>query len=327
MRKMFFAGCIAVMMVVSCSVDDTAQTAERGTIGFNTFVNKSTRGASDDITTANITNFGVYGFITDATGLLFNNETVTGSGGSWTYTNTQYWTAGATYWFSAIAPTTSPNWTYDTNNTTAGGVITFTNADGKQDLLYAYSGEITCSDPVTQSAVPFTFDHLLARVKFSFTNAMGNENTTLVVKDVTITDADTKATCNVSAAQASRAWTLAADNTTGSLVFGDVLSADAAIANNETSATDHLYMIPQNKTYKLSFTVSMLQGDVEVDSWTHEDVVVPAVDMQSGYSYVFSAELNPNNVDPEEELKPIEFTVTAVTEWQEFEAATALTDY
>ncbi len=324
MKKIFLVG-LAAAMFASCSSDETLQVAQNNkAIGFSSFVNKSTRGAAHDITTANISNFSVYGFMESANGQIFDNEAVTGSGSEWTYGETQYWTAGKNYWFSAIAPTTDANWSYATNDVTTGGIITFDNTTGEQDLLYAYSGMVECKELSAMDKVGFTFNHLLSRVKFNFTNAMGNDNTTLKVTRVVIMDANNKATCNVSLnaatenSAANYTWTLAEDNVKGELAF---TPNTENIANGSALATDHKYMIPRNQTYKLNFIVEMYQGEVLADVFTHEGVEIPAVDMKSGYSYMFSAELNSTNIDPEEELYPIEFTVTTVKEWEDFNDA------
>lgn len=319
MKKLFLIGLAATAMLTSCSNDETVDMVQSKAIGFESFVNKSTRGVADDLTNTSIENFSVYGFVNSVGGQIFTNERVGGSGtgasGNWTYTNTQYWTAGQKYYFSAIAPADDPQWTYNVNNTTAGGIITFENGDGTQDLLYDYSGEIECTDPASQGKVGFTFKHLLARVKFNFTNNMLNENTKLVVHDVKITDANNKATCDV--ANGGKVWTLIEGNTV-ELAFNAVPGAETKIAKDASIATDHKYMIPQNQTYKLSFVVDMYQGTERVKSFTHTDVEIPAVDMVAGNSYMFTAALNPDNIGGgEEKLYPIEFTVTSVDNWDD----------
>lgn len=323
MKKIFLIGMATAAILASCSNDETVEMVQPKAIGFESFVDKSTRGVAEDLTTTNIQDFGVYGFMTDATGVIFANEKVSKSESEepeaeekWGYTNTQYWTANKDYWFSAIAPHTGAQWTYDVNSKVEGGIITFDNKEGKQDLLYAYSDKITCTDPATQGKVSFTFSHLLSRVKFNFSNAMGNENTFLVVKEVTITDANSKATCDVSVA--TKSWTLAADNAKGNLVFDAVPNAETKIANNAAIATDHKYMIPQTQTYTLNFKVEMYQGKILANTYTHTGVTVPQVAMQPGYSYIFNAELTPDNIDPEGKLYPIEFDVTDVDNWEEF---------
>ena len=314
MKKTLILASVCAAMLASCDKTETVEAPEAKAISFaNIFVDKSTR--ATDLTNENIADFGVYGFIDNVGGALFTNEKVYGSGtgdsADWKYDNTQYWTAGKDYWFSAIAPHTDAKWTYDANNNVEGGIITFEN-DGTQDLLYAYSGKVACNDPATQGKVAFTFNHLLSRVKFNFTNAMGNDNTTIKVTAVTITNANTKATCDVSAA--TKTWTSAADNT-DAFEFGNVTADDAVIANGKSSDTDHLYLIPQYQSYELTFSVEVFQGDVMTGS-SEKTVELPTVDMRAGNSYVFTAELNPDNV-LDEKLYPIEFTVTEVTEWEE----------
>lgn len=319
-------GLAATAMLTSCSNDENVDMpAQKNAIAFSTFVNKSTR--ATDIDNTNISNFSVYGFIENASGVIFNNEAVTGSGvgagGNWTYDNTQYWTPSKNYYFTAIAPTTEAAWTFAplTGNATGqGGTISLTNA-GTQDLLYAYK---TASTPATITAAPakvaFEFNHLLSRVKFNFTNAMGNDNTKLKITSVKITDANTKASIDVvDFNMTSSTWTLANDNTTTAFDFGAIAEA---IANNGNKDTDHMYLIPQNQKYTMEFVVEVYAGNVLVATYNHtgdKAVDVPAVDMKLGRSYVFKAELNGKNINPEEELYPIEFNVVTVNEWVDWD--------
>lgn len=324
MKKILMIGLAAAAMLTSCSNDENVEMpAQKNAIAFNTFVNKSTR--ATDIDNSNISNFSVYGFIENAGGVIFNNEAVTGSGtgasGNWTYANTQYWTPSKNYYFTAIAPTTDAAWTFAPltgSATRQGGTISFTNA-GTQDLLYAYKS-VTSPATITATVpakVGFEFNHLLSRVKFNFANAMGNENTTLKITSVKITDANTKASIDVADFNmASSAWTLAADNTTTAFNFGAI--ADA-IAKDGNADTDHMYLIPQNQKYTMEFVVEVYAGDVLVATYSHtgeKAVEIPAVDMKLGHSYVFKAELNYKNINPEEELYPIVFNVETVNDWE-----------
>ena len=157
-------------------------------------------------------------------------------------------------------------------------------------------------------------------MKFNFTNAMGNDNTTLKITSVKITDANTKASINVADFNmTSSAWTLADDNATTAFDFGAI--ADA-ITKDGNADTDHLYLIPQNQQYTMEFVVEVYAGDVLVATYNHtgdKAVEVPAVDMKLGHSYVFKAELNYQNINPDEELYPIVFNVETVNEWENWE--------
>ncbi len=322
MKKLFLS-MAAVAMLASCSNDEIVEQAQeqKAAIGFKTFVDKSTRGIANDITTDGtngtttaISNFSVWGFMESINGTVFTDESVTLNSNKWGYTNTQYWTGGKTYYFSAIAPTTARQWSY-TADAVAGGKITFENSAGTQDLLYE-SKTLTCDeDPSKQNEVDLTFEHLLSRVKFEFTNGLGNTNITLDVKNVTITNAVNKASIDM--AVANPVWTPlpSGENLTNSLNFGNAED----IAKSSSVETDHLYMIPQNQTYTLNFTVEMYQGTVLAETFTHTAVTVPQVNMELGHSYIFSTTLTAESIVPgDDKLHPIEFTVTKVEKWDTF---------
>ena len=70
-------------------------------------------------------------------------------------------------------------------------------------------------------------------------------------------------------------------------------------------------MISANRAYNLTFTVELYQGGHLAGTYNHT-VTVPAVNMLRGYSYNFTAKIDASNVDPDTELRPIEFEVTGV---------------
>ncbi len=319
MKKAFFiVSAIAAMMMASCIKDENIEmpASSKSPIEFRSFVNKSTRA---DITTGNITAFRVFGFVEQASGKIFSDELVTGSGtgqdATWTYSNTQYWIPGKEYYFTAIAPAEAADRTWSftplAEGSGQGGKITINN-NGQQDLIYAFSGVRTDSPLMyAPDKVAFTFNHLLSRVKFNFTNLMGNDLTTLTIKNVAITNANTGAEIDFeNFDMTSSEWTLTGGTTT--FTFG----IDAPIANNDNGNTQHMYLIPQNQTYNMTFSVDVKAGDDVIATYNHE-VTIPQVDMKMGHSYVFSAELNFQNINPDQELFPIEFTVSEVNDWHD----------
>ena len=158
---------------------------------------------------------------------------------------------------------------------------------------------------------------------FEFENAM-DDNSTINVTGVTITNANTKATATLGA---TATWALADDNATAALNFGDVLlDAEATdYAPGAAKATDHKYMIPATSAgqkYTVTFVVTRHHSGV-TDQYNHE-VEIPAVTMEQGKSYKFTAELNAQNItggDPDDpdnpQLCPIQFTAT-VSDWDGF---------
>lgn len=319
----------AVAMLASCSNDETTGKAVKGNaIQFDGFVNKSVKGVDDDITNDNFASFQVWGLMSkgEQTGHPFIGTTVTKSGSDWTYTTPVYWENGYNYSFVAIAPAG-----FGTFNapTTVGqyGTIDFNNGEGTTDLIYAIDGTYVTDAVSTEGQCPgpidLTFNHLLSRVKFAFENAM-DDGSTINVTAVTITNANTKATATLGQ---TATWALAADNSTASLTFGNViLDAEATdYAENVTKATDHKYMIPAtsaDQKYTVTFTVTRHHSSV-TDQYNHE-VELPVVTMEPGKSYQFVAELNAENItggDPDDpnnpELCPIKFTAE-VEPWEDF---------
>lgn len=319
----------AVAMLASCSNDETTGKAVKGNaIQFDGFVNKSVKGAANDLNNTTFTSFQVWGLMSKGgqTGTPFVGTTVTKSGSEWTYTTPVYWENGYNYSFVAIAP--AGFGTFNAPDKVGEyGSIDFENGEGTTDLIYdiddyyvtnAVSTTTTCPGPIN-----FTFNHLLSRVKFAFENAM-DDGSTINVTAVTITNANTKATATLGE---TATWALAADNSTASLAFGNVILDDPATdyAAGVTKATDHKYMIPAtsaDQKYTVTFTVTRHHSGV-TDQYDHE-VEIPAVTMEQGKSYQFTAELNAQNItggDPDDpdnpQLCPIQFTST-VSDWDGF---------
>ena len=104
--------------------------------------------------------FSVWGgYDGDATG-VFNNETVTYNGTTWTYTGgDRYWVFEETYDFYAVYPKGVGSCDKD-------GMITVSNFDTKDgvDLMTADNTDITYKTGAQTAPVSFTFRHELARV-------------------------------------------------------------------------------------------------------------------------------------------------------------------
>ena len=167
MKKLFVMTLAATAMLASCSSDDTMEVPQsKSAITFAAFINKSVR--ATDATLANLGSISVYGW-RDAD-CIFNKQIVTvGTDGKGTYTPVQYWQAGHTYSFEAVAPTSVDGASFTAKST--GGSFNYTN-DASIDLLYAKAADVTTASSLTGNpgAVHFTFKHLLSRVKFTFNN-------------------------------------------------------------------------------------------------------------------------------------------------------------
>ena len=312
MKNFLFLSIAAIAMLASCTKDEMVEVNPQNAIGFETFVNKSTR--VTDVTTTNLKAFGVYGW--RGTVQIFNAQAVTANNGVCTYSPLQYWVGGYNYTFEAIAPQSGNNGV--TFNADKGAsTITFV-SDSETDLIYATgSKDLTSTTDLTTTPgeVKLEFNHLLSRVKFSFVNGFpANSDVKLTVTNVRIDNAGTTAICTPS----TKTWAAA----TASSIVNFASTAVVDIAGGASAETEHKYLIPADiKNYTVSFTVVMTQGDVS-DTFKHTVTLsTNALELEAGKSYDLTATLDAQNIDPDGDLFPIEFTAT-VTPWNDFTEVT-----
>lgn len=312
----------AAAMLTACSNDTEVAMPKQDAISFDGFVNKSTRATEEtDIENLKTKGFGVFGYMDNKNGRVFTNEKVTFTNNAWTYTNKQYWTAGKNYWFFALAPhNTADRYEFTpADNLDEGGTIKANIGVGEYDLIFAKSAKITTPDPLeSMEKVPFTFDHLLSRVKFCFKNSLGNNNTSFVVSNVSIEGFVNKGTYTIN----TEKWALDGNAEGTGLSFGSTES----ILNGQEGITDYKFMFPTDESeegvaYVVNFVVKVSQGSAEASTYTHR-VLLPQTKMVKGHSYRFTAELDAENINPDGTLLPIEFTVDTVNEWGEWENVT-----
>lgn len=313
MRNLFLIGMAAVgMMCASCSSDENVEMANnKNAIEFKTFVNNSTR-IANDATTDNLMKFKIWGRFEskDGTkkGAPFVARDMTKTGGVWSYgTPVVYWEKDYKYSFQALAPHDAYTFTAPTEYG-EWGLLTFDNKIGETDLIYAakdcslYSGG-SCPGPVN-----LTFDHLLSRVRFQFTNGM-DDGSEVRVTDVKITNAYANGTATLAASIDAVVWTTSNPK---DLVFGNM----TAKVDDKTGRSDHKYMIPTTAAteYTITFNVTRVHHGV-TDVYNHTAKVSLA--LQPNKSYQLTATLNKDNINPGETLCPIEFAVS-VNPWENF---------
>lgn len=327
----------AVAALAACTSEQTIVAPQNEAIGFDTFVDNSTR--ANDVTTETIENFGfgVYASVTNGagqSGLILTNEEVSYNG-TWGYSNTQYWVAGNDYNFTAIAPYQAgedATWTYapEDGKMAQYGVISFNNRDAaaNQDLVFASASRKVTEAPTAQpEAVKFTFNHMLSRVRFSFANGFQSAgNIELAVSNVHITDAYAEGTLAVEGGAPAAAWTNLAEKNLD-VNFGVVAYDNSAVEFEATAAeriaegkklsSEYFYLIPNAEAtaYEVTFDVTLFQAGVEIDTYSH--TVELACAMNRGVSYDIKTTLTEKNTS-DEVIYPIEFTVEAVNNWEEY---------
>lgn len=304
------------LALTACNNDETVEVAKGNAIGFSSFVDKSTRGAADDVSLAKLGSIEVYGWRGDHQ--IFNKQQVTvNADGEGSYSPIQYWEANYTYNFEAIAPKDGEKGVTFAANVN-GGTITFVN-DAITDLLYSKASPLTTAEKLTATPgkVNFNFSHELARVKFTFKNTFPEYAAAKIsVKDVKITNAYKNGTITPAATDAK--WN-ATDNTLQVSFANPAENAPTnLVASTGVGETDHMYLIPTAKeeSYIVEFTVTLDQNGATTN---YHHVVTFKATQNQGKSYNYVAEINQNNINPNpnEQLYPIEFTAN-VENWGAF---------
>jgi hypothetical protein len=320
MKKIIFS-VLAVAALAACQKNEVICTPDPGAIAFNgAYVDMATRAnaAVDPSTTTNtIESFDVWGFMDDATGKVFVGETVTKNGGEWTYKNTQYWAPGHTYYFAALSNHTE-NTVVNVENANEYGLgnIKFTVTEGDQDLLYAAAGPIAAPAATATSVAPvqLAFNHMLSKVKFTFTNGFTNELATIDVKNIQM-EVPATADINVNVADwwSTNCW--ANYDGTATIAFGDACAKTAIGVSQECDDERIILPAGNDVVYTVTFDVVLYQGD-KVAYEGKKTVEIKGVALEIGKAYNFTAELNASNITAEgNELLPIEFTVVEVKDW------------
>lgn len=318
-KYMIFAGVAALATLASCSNNETVDAPKGYAIGFRSMIDKNQTRGAQELKTDNLSAFKVWGYAADD--LNFDGVEVAKEeeATDFTYSPLQYWEAGKEYAFTAVGSssgkTCSAVYTKPTSKPTdvkdGFGSFEFDNkaAEGNEDVCYAVKTvESKASIGNTEDAVDLEFKHALSRVKFTFENNLTGAYK-LTVKDIKIDNAASKGSFDVAKAE----WKN--DTETFALAF-DAISAE--IENTKDGATDHQYILPSGEQkLTISFTLVSIVNGNETE-YKHENVAISLADnsdYEAGHSYNFKAVIDAKNLDPKNELVPIEFSAT-VKEWE-----------
>lgn len=325
MKKQFLLGLIAIVAMASCVSEKIVDAPALKAIDFGNFV-QHTKVADPSFNNSDnkITAFYVWGFMTAPTGVVFNKELVSydAAAAVWTYTNVAYWAPSKSYKFAALAPVnndkiqvTMANGNYMSAEGVLGSVA-FENVDGTVDLVYAEDGVDTPTTiPTDPEKVQLTFQHLLSKIKFTFTNGLPSENNTVVIENVKLV---VPAKGNTDLAVKPYVWTVetAANSATTTLEFGNVVDANGEAHLSAAGVgviENERLTIPFATSYSelehvVSFDVTIYNGDQVAQTITKTAVLT--ADFKAGKNYNITATLDADNLG----LKPIDFTVV-VEDW------------
>ena len=319
MKKIFIA-LVLISAAIGCAKEEVSNSNQVAITFEDAFVdtqNVRTKTADPSITTGSIDAFKVWGYMDALGGMMFDNQLVTKDNGVWTYGDLQYWTPDHTYYFAALAPVENCNWTLDKTNANeyGVGVVSFTNPQGTEDLLYTAT-TVKTPDLATLLAsgmdpVKLTFSHLLSKIRFTFINGFTTSNVTMKISEIQMT-APKAATIDLAVENwwDNDDWTLTGTETC-TLDFADV--PVLASTASDVSANQRL-TIPADNTYEytVSFKVNLFVGDQPAMEIV-KTATLTGVAFNMGKSYNIKTEVNPQNLG----LDPIEFEVVEVKDWVE----------
>ncbi len=316
MKKLFLAA-LPAFILTGCSTDEVIDTQKTAIEFNNVFIDKSGRAAN--LTTDNFGNCKIWGSSSVAGAYIFNATALNITNASTvTYSPKQYWTANSTYYFMAIGSTTisatNAAWGFTapaTIPTAEGtfGTLTFdnTSAAGAVDLGYASASRVQ-SATIDDAAVTLNFKHALSRTRFQFTNAMG-VNYKIKVSGVTVSKTPAKGTLDLS--QVEPEWVNTDETTVTYILSGDQANS---FDNGASVNTDRMFLLPGDTGFTVDFNIDLytiVNGEeIHVNGSTpfHHSVSVSQT-LAIGTAYLFKTTIGSENIDPDQTLKPIEFSV------------------
>ena len=325
MKKLFvFAA--ALLALASCSQGDEPQAiVQTREICFAPAA--QTRAVAtaivEDETTLETNGFSVWGYMmTDPLATVFEKVDVAYDNGIWSPSaaaDVKYWSAGNDYWFSAMAPKSLENlYSFTTNGTDHQQTITGfeINVDATTpDLIVArpVSTQLGNNDE-THTPVGLTFDHMLSRVKFTFTNKFADDNVTIYVSNVTLNGVLAKGDATIDE-DGKASWSKNGDATKNVTFYETTTEVLASAAYEKMGETVYRYIIPQNDAvYSVSFHLEIKADNQTIATKDYTNIALNETDFVNGQGFVFNANIKEEII--EDELYPITFTVT-VTDWKD----------
>ena len=320
MKKLFTILAVAAA-VVACQKNETIALDNGEAISFgNAFVENSTRATDLSYSgTKGLKLFKVYGTVTggeNTTGgtvAIFNGDDVTGSVGTavWSCNNKQYWIAGATYNFAAVADAESVTCENGLPKSMVYSSAVDAETGFQKDLLYATAsatGEASGNDYVN-----FTFNHLLSKVKFTVTsNTEGGYYYS--VKNIEVANYN-GGTYTIGA---PTPWAV---GTAANIAFGDIEEVTKASSEGEGTAktsgktcVNEKLLVPTATAFNVTFDVELYKGNTllsKQESITKSVEIKNAentlVGLEAGKSYNFTIAVSVGEL--------IQFTVTTNPTW------------
>ncbi len=314
MKKLF----IAVLSMATLASCFQSEFAVDQAIDFNTYVGSTTKAIDPSINNDNITDYSFYVWgntqgdhAADAPIVpIFEEVEVDYVGGVWAYgvEHTKYWIAGNKYNFAAVV-----NGVVDNTALVDGLPKTISYTAGTDlDLLYADAKNIIAKASGNQK-VAFTFEHLLSKAVFTFTNTTtpvvaGAPANIYKVTDIKISGLGQSATYDVTAGWGASTGTYEADF--GHIVaIGESNAAAVAIpvAEQESGKSNYEHLlIPGTHNVTITCKITLYDNGAVVDEIPYSQTI-NGLTLQKGTAYNFSLKAGLEQT--------IEFNVNPVNDW------------
>ena len=254
MKKTLFALISLAVAAAGCNKAEVIS-VDRQLIAFGeAFVDNATKA---DYSSTLIDAFKVYGTVTGNgnTVNVYEGADVTRGeanyGAAWTCDQKEYWIPSASYSFQAVV-----------DGEIANGKIAYTvgqdkGKDGISDLLYATASATTNASAaptghIENGCVAFTFQHLLSKIGFTFTNGVtGSEKYTFKVNSISFTNHDHDGIYTI-----GTGWDTAVTPSTDALSFGAPTAAVTPSASQAATTTHQI--IPGVQTLKVTVNYDIL---------------------------------------------------------------------
>ena len=300
MKKLFVIA-LATAALASCSKVEPIEPGHKSAIGFGkSFVDNTTKAL---ITTSNIADFSVWGTENGAP-IFAGLQVIKGDdtqGADWGYTGTRYWHENSAYKFAAIAPFAHGLTNIVLTNqlpTTATYTLVDGGTDSQIDLLYDAAADVNVTTTLPTDPVAFNFEHMLAKVQFSFTN----DHVASCGYTVKISNLKIAAFSSATVTLATKSWT--APTTPLDLTF--TINEGNEIAEKTTVQSLESLIIPAAaNTYNITGTAQIFYGGNVVKTINFDQKIADA--LVAGYHYDIKATITSN--------APIVFSATVNDTW------------
>ena len=273
MKKLLFVALAAVGFTACVQNEELAVSNDKSAIAFDTFVENATKASAYD--NSNLTSFDVYGTISQNGTVvtnIFDGVAVTNDGSGWKYSPefTQYWIPGFHYDFAAVV---DGNVVKNSHNMPESIEVDMTE---QEDVLYATAGRDFGANDVA-AKVGFTFDHLLAKAKFTVKNTIANGTGFVYnVESIKIKNADKNGAYDV----ATGVW---AANNTYEANFG----VAAALAMGGSASGPDVYLLPSaNKDLDIEVKYNLTYKGTTLKSETKTLAAVLNIEQGKAYNFV-----------------------------------------